>query len=279
MVSEDQVRQTRRYPCEKCPLRLLETFRPFEPEELAFISRFKRGELSVERGATVLGEGTRSVHLYTVLLGLGFRYKLLPDGRRQILNYLLPGDLIGLQSSLMGEMQHSVEALSPMLLCVFQRSQLPELYRNYPGLAFDITWIAAREEQMLDENLLSIGRRTALERTAYLIAFVAARALAAGYSLQPKMELPLHSAAHRRYARAVLGAHQQDHPQARRAQSGALAGTRLRGGRPRRSDGGGRMGGPVRGPAARLSDGTAGQCREGAAGKTNSRLRSLDAGR
>ena len=191
MVSEDKVRQTRRYPCEKCPLRLLETFRPFEPEELAFISRFKRGELSVERGATVLSEGTRSVHLYTVLLGLGFRYKLLPDGRRQILNYLLPGDLIGLQSSLMGEMQHSVEALSPMLLCVFQRSQLPELYRNYPGLAFDITWIAAREEQMLDENLLSIGRRTALERTAYLIAFVAARALAAGYSLQPKMELPL----------------------------------------------------------------------------------------
>ncbi len=139
----------------------------------------------------MLSEGTRSVHLYTVLLGLGFRYKLLPDGRRQILNYLLPGDLIGLQSSLMGEMQHSVEALSPMLLCVFQRSHLPELYRNYPGLAFDITWIAAREEQMLDENLLSIGRRTALERTAYLIAFVAARALAAGYSLQPKMELPL----------------------------------------------------------------------------------------
>ena len=45
-----------------------------------------------------------------------------------------------------------------------------------PGLAYDITWIASREEQMLDENLLSIGRRTALERAAYLIAFICSRA-------------------------------------------------------------------------------------------------------
>ena len=40
----------------------------------------------------MLVEGNHSAHLYTVLFGLGFRYKLLTDGRRQILNYLLPGD-------------------------------------------------------------------------------------------------------------------------------------------------------------------------------------------
>jgi CRP-like cAMP-binding protein len=166
----------RQYPCSRCPLRPLEIFRKFEKSELEFISGFKRAELSVDKGATVLVEGNHSAHLFTVLFGLGFRYKLLTDGRRQILNYLLPGDLIGLQGSLMGEMQHSVEALSPMLLCVFEREHLPTLYRNHPGLAYDITWIASREEQMLDENLLSIGRRTALERAAYLIAFIRARA-------------------------------------------------------------------------------------------------------
>ena len=149
---------TRQYPCEQCPLRPLKVFREFEKEELAFVSKFKRGELSVEKGATVLVEGNHSAHLYTVLSGWGFRYKLMSDGRRQILNYVMPGDLIGLQGSLMGEMQHSIEALSPMLLCVFERDKIPELYRNYPGLAYDITWIASREEQMLDENLLSIGR-------------------------------------------------------------------------------------------------------------------------
>lgn len=75
----------------------------------------------------------------------------------------------------MGEMQHSVEALSPMLLCMFERESLHELVRNHPGLAYDITWIASREERMLDGNLLSVGRRSAIERTAYLIAFIGSR--------------------------------------------------------------------------------------------------------
>lgn len=181
----------RQYPCEKCPLRPLPVFREFEKQELAFISKFKRGELVVEKGATVLVEGNHSAHLYTVLSGWGFRYKLLPDGRRQILNYLMPGDLIGLQGSLMGEMQHSVEALTPMLLCVFERDNLNELYRNYPGLAYDITWIASREERMLDENLLSLGRRTALERAAYLIAFMASRAKTVGLNGGSTSEIPI----------------------------------------------------------------------------------------
>ncbi len=166
-------------------------FREFTKQELGFISKFKKGELAVDKGATVLVEGSHSAHLYTVLSGWAFRYKLLPDGRRQILNYLMPGDLIGLQGSVMGEMQHSVEALSPMLLCVFERDQLTELYREHPGLAYDITWLAAREERMLDENLLSVGRRSALERAAYLLAFIAARARGVGLDSRRRVQVPI----------------------------------------------------------------------------------------
>jgi CRP-like cAMP-binding protein len=181
----------RRYPCEICPLRPLPAFREFKPDELAYVSHFKRGELAADRGATVLVEGSNSAHLYTVLTGWGFRYKLLPDGRRQILNYVMPGDLIGLQGGLMGEMQHSVEALSAMLLCVFERDQLFDLYRNHPGLAYDITWLASREERMLDENLLSVGRRSALERCAYLIAFIASRAQGVGLNGRKPVQIPI----------------------------------------------------------------------------------------
>ena len=181
----------RQYPCENCPLRPLPVFREFEKQELAFISTFKKGELAVDKGATVLVEGSHSAHLYTVLSGWAFRYKLLQDGRRQILNYLMPGDLIGLQGSVMGEMQHSVEALSPMLLCVFERDNLHELYRNHPGLAYDITWIASREERMLDENLLSVGRRSAIERAAYLIAFIGSRAKVVGLNGKQSIQIPI----------------------------------------------------------------------------------------
>lgn len=180
MAAQIAPRPVVRFPCQKCPLRPRELFREFTEDELAFVGRFKKGELSVDKGATILAEGTHSPHLFTILMGWGFRYKLLPDGRRQILNFVVPGDLIGLQGSLLGEMEHSVEALSPMLLCVFERNELSRLYREHSGLAFDVTWLAAREEQMLDENLLSLGRRTALERAAYLLAFVCRRAEGAG---------------------------------------------------------------------------------------------------
>ncbi|MGB7432365.1 MAG: Crp/Fnr family transcriptional regulator [Ahrensia sp.] len=162
----------RKTPCSECPLRQLDCFRPFNKEELTFVSQFKRGELSAEAGSTLLMEGNNSPHLYTILSGWGFRYKTLEDGRRQILNFVMPGDFIGLQGSLLNEMQHTVEALSNMELCVFERGYFDDLYRKVPTLAFDITWLGAREEQMLDEHLLSIGRRTALERSAYLLAYL-----------------------------------------------------------------------------------------------------------
>ncbi|UJQ95108.1 Crp/Fnr family transcriptional regulator [Mariluticola halotolerans] len=169
-----QVRKT--VSCRACPLAKFNHFRAFSDEELAFVSGFKTGELVADRGTTVLLEGSDSAHLYTVLDGWGFRFKTLNDGRRQILNYLLPGDLVGLQSSLLGEMQHSVETLTPMTLCVFEREKMPVLFEKHASLGFDVTWIAAREERILDEHLLSIGRRSAIERAAYLLAFLYRRA-------------------------------------------------------------------------------------------------------
>ena len=140
----------------------------------------------------ILAEGAHSAQLFTLLSGWAFRFKMLEDGRRQILNYCLPGDLIGLQGSVIGAMDHSVEALTPAVLCVFQRDRLPDLFKNHPGLGFDVTWLASREERMLDENLLSLGRRTALERAAYLVALLYQRAMAVGVGAQqPELLIPI----------------------------------------------------------------------------------------
>lgn len=173
-------RAARRIACEYCPLRKTPGFRAFTEPELKFVSRFKRGELVAEPGSLILSEGAHSAQLFTVLSGWAFRHKMLDDGRRQILNYSLPGDLLGLQGSITGAMEHSVEALSPVVMCVFQRNDLESLFRHHPGLGYDITWLAAREERMLDDNLLSLGRRSAVERAAYLLSFLYQRAGAAG---------------------------------------------------------------------------------------------------
>jgi len=166
-------------------------FRDFTPDELQFISGFKVGELKVEKGNTFLLQGTSSAHLFTVLNGWAFRYKTLPDDRRQILNYALPGDFVGLQGSVLDQMEHSVEALTDMVLCIFPRDKLWELHRGHPTLAFDLTWLAAREEQIVDENLLSVGRRTALERVAYLLLHLYTRAKQVGLAKGKIVIFPL----------------------------------------------------------------------------------------
>jgi CRP/FNR family transcriptional regulator, anaerobic regulatory protein len=122
------------------------------------------------------------------LSGWAFRYKSLPDGRRQILNFALPGDFIGLQSSMFNEMQHSVEALTQMTLCVFPRDRLWSLYSKHPALAYDLTWLAARSERLLDENLLSVGRRTAIERVAHVLLDLFTRGRQLGLAHGRKMK-------------------------------------------------------------------------------------------
>src|SRR6201987_184182 len=180
----------RQVPCEQCPLRAYPALRDFSQEELDFIAGFKSGELTVEAGTTLVLQGTTSAHLYTVLSGWAFRHKTLADGDRPILNFVLPADFIGLQGTVLGEMQHSVEALSDMVLCVFPREGLWELYRGHPSLAFDLTWIASREEQMLDEHLMSVGRRAALERIAFVLLHLFLRAEQMRMTSHNKVQFP-----------------------------------------------------------------------------------------
>jgi CRP-like cAMP-binding protein len=176
--------------CEQCPLRKRPSLREFTADELAFVKQFKIDERRVEPGASFLRVGATSEHLYTVLSGWAFRYKMLDDGRRQILNYALPADMVGLQGALMREMEHSVEALTSLTLCVFPRAKLWDLYSKFPSLAFDITWLAAREEQLIDEQLVNLGRRTALERTAYLLLHLYVRADEAGMVRNGTIQFP-----------------------------------------------------------------------------------------
>jgi CRP-like cAMP-binding protein len=177
-------------PCLKCPLREQKGLRDFSEQELSFVRTLKTDEIHIPAGTTFLRQGARSEQLYTVLKGWGFRYKMLDDGRRQILNFALPADLIGLQGSLMEEMEHSVEALTDISLCVFPRAKVWALYSNVPSLAFDITWLAARSEQLGDEHLLSVGQRTALERTACVLLTLFVRASEVGLTKGNTIQFP-----------------------------------------------------------------------------------------
>lgn len=156
-----------RISCDHCPLREYEVFDELTQDEISFMARFKTGELEVEANTTLLMEGNSSPQLFTVLSGMGLRYKTLPDGRRQIINFVFPGDFLGLQAGIMGEMSHTVEATTDMRLCVFKRADIWTLFKQQPSRAYDIVWISAVEEYFLGDTLATVGRRDAMEKVAW----------------------------------------------------------------------------------------------------------------
>lgn len=154
------------------------------------MKRFKVGELKIGAGTPVLMEGSSSPQLFTVLRGMGVRYKLLESGQRQVVNFVFPGDFLGLQAGVMGEMGHSVESSTSMTLCVFDRKNLWRLFREQPERAFDLTWLAASEEHFLGEGLLTIGQRSALEAIGWALLRLAERAEKLGLMHEKRVPLP-----------------------------------------------------------------------------------------
>ena len=157
-------------PCRSCPLRALPLFvSPSGDEELALIQSLKQRQIGLPADAAIIHEGQADAPLYTLLSGWAFRFKTLSDGRRQILNFLLPGDFMGVQQKMGDASAHGVQALTDVSLCVFRRDALWTLHQSSPKLGFSVTWMTAHEESLVDDTLLSVGRRSAEERIATLL--------------------------------------------------------------------------------------------------------------
>lgn len=176
--------------CADCPLRKCDLFVPFSDSEIMAQQAFKSGELTADPGTILLMEGSSSPQLFTVLEGMGLRYKTLEDGSRQVLNFVFPGDFIGLQAGVMGEMRHSVEAVTRMRLCVFRRQDIWQLFRETPERAYDLTWVAAVEEHFLGEAVATLGQRSAMERIAWAFLRIFRRLETLGLSTGSSVPLP-----------------------------------------------------------------------------------------
>lgn len=161
-----------------------------DADAVAAMQRFKVGELVVDPGTPILLEGSNSPQLFTALHGMGLKYRHLQNGERQVINFVFPGDFIGLQAGLMGEMGHSAEATTKMTLCVFDRSELWSYIKADPERGFELAWLAAVEEHFMGEALTTVGQRTALQAVAWAFVRIYLRATATGSTENEVMRFP-----------------------------------------------------------------------------------------
>ena len=135
------------------------------------------------------GESGENVHL--VLDGIACRYKILPEGRRQIIGLLLPGDFCDLQSAVLGEMDHSIATLTPCALVDIPQHVVDALTLDHSRIARALWWATLVDESVLREWLVNMGQRPADRRTAHLLCELLLRLQAVGRAEGDACDLPL----------------------------------------------------------------------------------------
>jgi CRP/FNR family transcriptional regulator len=155
--------------CAACSVRQLALFQAFPPDVLGRLRVLRRDTRLVAAGMPIVAPDQVLTELFTVYRGWAFSYRITADGRRHIVDFHLPGDLIG--TELLGALPTGVgvSALSVVALCVFDAAQLMHAATRAPALGAALAWMSSREEALLAERLAAIGRRSAADRLAHLL--------------------------------------------------------------------------------------------------------------
>lgn len=169
-------------PCNACPVRSLSVCAALEPEELQRLAAILV-TVKVEAGQTLFSEGNTADTLFNVTCGTMKLYKLLPDGRRQITGFLLPGDFLGL--SINDTYAYSAESVTPATLCRFPRRRLEGLLEDYPKMQRRLFAMASSELAAAQDQMLLLGRKNAKERIASFLLMLSERARRRGYKDNP----------------------------------------------------------------------------------------------
>ncbi|KRR28006.1 nitrogen fixation protein FixK [Bradyrhizobium lablabi] len=131
-----------------------------ELRELAQLSRHVR----FESGATVFAQANIATSFFSVHKGILRIYKLLPDSRRQIVSFALPGDFLGL--STLPRHEFSADAIGRVALCQVAKESFATFSENRPRLLCRMMELAGRELARAQEHIVLLGRRSAEEKIA-----------------------------------------------------------------------------------------------------------------
>lgn len=147
--------------------------------------------VSLSEGADVLREGEAPTDSCLVLSGVMCRYKIVGDGRRQIVSLHLPGDLPDLQGLYLDNADHGLSAMSASRVALIPNEALRRLIAENPSVGVLLAKMIAVDGSILREWIANIGRRDAAQRMAHLICEFFVRMRALGFAEDKIVSLPL----------------------------------------------------------------------------------------
>jgi len=171
--------------------RKLSVFVGLSAVDLATLARFYRRRRIFEPGHELTHEGQRNASAFVLADGWAVSYKITEDGERQIVDFQVPGDFLGLRSILFRTSDHSIDAVTRIEATEVLATDIFEAFADAPRLATAVLWAASRDEAMVVEHLVNLGRRTAEERTAHLLLELGTRLSLVGLADRTGFDCPL----------------------------------------------------------------------------------------
>ena len=154
--------------CANPLIKKLASFVDLAEDDVAALHALCTNQRMLEAGHSLIEEGDRPENVFLLLEGWAYRYKHVEDGNRQIVAYLIPGDLCDIHIFILKAMDHGIALLSEARVAAIPKHQMTALLRDRPNVAQALFWATLVDEATLREWLLNMGRRDAFERIAHL---------------------------------------------------------------------------------------------------------------
>ena len=161
------------------------------PQELALVEREATGARGFVAHRDLISEGDKPGPVYLVLEGWACRYKVLPDGSRQIMAFLMPGDFCDMHVGVLDEMDHSIGTITPCQVVMIPRERMDALIVATPALTRAFWRTQLVDEGVLRAWIVSMGRRDAVQRVAHLMLELYIRMRNVGLASDDRANVPL----------------------------------------------------------------------------------------
>lgn len=176
------------HPCHGCAVRDKAVCHVLECGDLATYKRLG-WTMRAKAGQTIFHEGDPADRVFTLTGGAMKLYRLLPDGRRQVVGFMLPGDFLGI--AVEGEHAFGVEALEESSLCWFPRNRFSEFIAVHWEMERALYRRTAHELAAARQQMVLLGRKTAEERLASFFLSMLERAEAVSGRVERTIRLPM----------------------------------------------------------------------------------------
>jgi CRP-like cAMP-binding protein len=172
--------------------RRLEEFTPLteaDREELAKLSALSTH--TVQPRYDLIREGTAPRALYLILEGWACHYRTLRDGRRQIVDFAIPGDLCDLNLFILDRMDHSIGAITRLKVAEINREVFHRVITNCPNITTALWWQELVSKSIHREWIVNVAQRDAQERIAHLFCEMFIRLETVGLTDGFSCDLPI----------------------------------------------------------------------------------------